>query len=190
MSESRDFAHGRVELVQGDLVEQQVDAIVNAANSSLLGGGGVDGAIHRAAGGTLLAECQQLPVDGQGRRCPTGECRVTGAGNLQARYVIHAVGPVYNHGSAEQSAALLRQVHLNVLQAAAQHDCQSVAFPAISTGAYRFPIDEAAAIALTAVRDYLALPSSVTLVRFVLFSADRYQAFAQALSAIPALELE
>ncbi|MBW3596619.1 MAG: O-acetyl-ADP-ribose deacetylase [Planctomycetes bacterium] len=184
MNASRDFAHGRIELLVGNIVEQDVDAIVNAANTTLEGGGGVDGAIHRAAGPSLLEECLKLPQYEPGRRCPTGECRVTGGGNLKARYVIHAVGPVYNDRSAEKAREQLRQVHRNSLQAAAEHDCRSIAFPAISTGAYRFPIEEAAPIALGVVREFLEAPSSVQLVRFVLFSQPPFDAFEKALGKV------
>src|SRR5437870_4524040 len=127
--------HGRIELTLGNIVEQAVDAIVNAANSTLAGGGGVDGAIHRAAGPGLLEECLRLPEDEQGRRCPTGEVRVTGAGKLSARWVIHAVGPVYSERAPEKAHQQLRQVHLRALDAAVEKSCVSVAFPAISTGA-------------------------------------------------------
>jgi O-acetyl-ADP-ribose deacetylase (regulator of RNase III) len=186
MPTSRDLPHGRIELVVGNIVEQKADAIVNAANTSLAGGGGVDGAIHRAAGKALLEQCLELPQDEQGRRCPTGECRVTGAGKLNAKYVIHAVGPVYNERSRDKSAALLKQVHEQVLRAAAEHGCHSVAFPAISTGAYRFPIEQAAAIALTAVHEFLSQPSSLNLVRFTLFSQSHLDAFTQALEQLDA----
>jgi O-acetyl-ADP-ribose deacetylase (regulator of RNase III) len=178
----KDYPHGRIELVKGNIVDQDVDAIVNAANTTLAGGGGVDGAIHRAAGPGLLKECLALPEYEPGRRCPTGECRVTGGGKLRARFVIHAVGPVYNDRSPEKAESILRQVHLNSLQAAAEKNCGSVAFPAISTGAYRFPIEEAAPIALTAAKEFLSQPTSVQLVRFVLFSQPDYQVFANALA--------
>jgi O-acetyl-ADP-ribose deacetylase len=173
-----------IELVTGNIVDEKVDAIVNAANSHLAGGGGVDGAIHRRAGPELLSQCLALPEDARGRRCPTGEVRVTGAGNLGARYVIHAVGPVYDSAHAERSAALLLSVHEHALGAASELGCASMALPAISTGAYRYPVEEAARIALETTQRFLReQPGSLELVRFVLFGADHYQAFHSALGA-------
>jgi O-acetyl-ADP-ribose deacetylase (regulator of RNase III) len=177
--------HGRIELVLGNIVEQAVDAIVNAANTTLAGGGGVDGAIHRAAGPTLLEECLRLPADEQGRRCPTGEVRVTGGGKLPARWVIHAVGPVYSERYADKARQQLRQVHQYALEAAAARGCRSVAFPAISTGAYRFPLAEAAPIALGAAVEQLQTPGPVELVRFVLFSPGQLEVFREALITLP-----
>lgn len=184
MSDSLATPHGRVELVLGNLVEQAVDAVVNAANTKLAGGGGVDGALHRAAGRALLAECLALPADEAGRRCPTGEVRVTGGGNLPARWVIHAVGPFYDERRPGEAQRLLRQVHERALAAAAELGCRSVAFPAISTGAYRFPIAEAAPIALAAGWEHLSRPGSVQLVRFVLFSPAQHETFRTALAAL------
>jgi O-acetyl-ADP-ribose deacetylase (regulator of RNase III) len=180
MSDNLEAAHGRIELVLGDIVEQAVDAIVNAANTKLAGGGGVDGAIHRAAGPRLEEECLRLPADEEGCRCPTGEVRVTGAGNLPARWVIHAVGPFYNERSADKARNQLRQVYQQALAAAAR-SCRSVAFPAISTGAYRFPLAEAAAIALGAVAEHLRQPQPVEVVRFVLFQPAQLDVFRAAL---------
>ena len=179
-----DAEHGRIELVQGNIVAQAVDAIVNAANTTLAGGGGVDGAIHRAAGPGLLEECLRLSEYEPGRRCPTGEVRLTGAGRLQARWVIHAVGPVYNDRHPDKSHRLLRQVHDNALAAAADKGCRSVAFPAISTGAYGFPMEEAAPIALSVAREHLRKATSVELVRFVLFTAADMDVFASALQSV------
>ncbi|HXE90108.1 MAG TPA: O-acetyl-ADP-ribose deacetylase [Terriglobales bacterium] len=166
-----------IDLLQGNIVHQDVDAIVNAANTSLLGGGGVDGAIHRAAGPELLAECRVLGG------CPTGEARITKGYRLKARYVIHAVGPVY--GRRPRDAELLAAAHRNALELAARHGLRSVAFPAISTGAYGYPLDEAAPIALTTVRDFLASQGQsehkqIELVRFVLFDAQALSAFERA----------
>jgi O-acetyl-ADP-ribose deacetylase (regulator of RNase III) len=177
----RAFAHGTIEVVKGNIVEQEVDAIVNAANTKLAGGGGVDGAIHRAAGPELLAECQKLPTDEEGRRCPTGEVRVTGAGKMAVRHIIHAVGPYYNEQYAEKCEGQLRAVHENALRAAAEHGCASVAFPGISTGAYRFPMGRAAEIAVAAVAEFLGRESPVKRVRFVLFTEPAEEAFRQAL---------
>jgi O-acetyl-ADP-ribose deacetylase len=161
-----------VELIQGDIVGQDVDAIVNAANSALSGGGGVDGAIHRAAGPELLAECRTLG------RCPTGEARITKGYRLAARYVIHAVGPVYQR--REQDAELLASAYRNSLELAAQHGLQTIAFPAISTGIYGYPIDQAAPIALQTIQQYLEQHSEIELVRFVLWDAVALKAYERA----------
>jgi len=172
---SREVAGARIELVQGDITHQTTDAIVNAANTSLLGGGGVDGAIHRGGGPRILEECRQLGS------CPTGEARLTTAGRLPARFVIHAVGPVYRdgrHGEPE----LLASAYRRSLEVAAEHALKSVAFPSISTGAYRFPIADAARIAVGTVSGFLEeRPGVVEIVRFVLFSAPDLRAYAEAL---------
>jgi O-acetyl-ADP-ribose deacetylase (regulator of RNase III) len=151
-----------LELVQGDITLQEVDAIVNAANGSLLGGGGVDGAIHRAAGPGLLAECKKLGG------CQTGEAKITGGYNLKARYVIHGVGPVYHDGKKGEPD-LLAGVYRKALELASEHKCRSVAFPAISTGVYGYPMAEAARIALSTIFHYLISHREVKLVRMVLF---------------------
>ena len=161
-----------VDLVQGDITREDVDAIVNAANSSLLGGGGVDGASHRAAGPELLAETRTLGG------CPTGEARISKGYRLPARYVIHAVGPVY-HGSP-RDAELLASAYRNSLLLATQRHLATVAFPAISTGVYGYPLDEAAPIALGTVKEYLQQHPEITLVRFVLFDKQAYDAFMRA----------
>jgi O-acetyl-ADP-ribose deacetylase (regulator of RNase III) len=179
--------HGRVELVLGSIVDQAVDAIVNAANTKLAGGGGVDGAIHRAAGPALAAECQRFPADENGRRCPTGDVRVTAAaGRLAAQWVIHAVGPFYSERHAAKAAAQLRDVHRRALEAAAARGCRSIAFPAISTGAYRFPLAAAAPIAVGAARDWLQASSAVEVVRFVLFKPAHLEAFRSAARVVAA----
>jgi O-acetyl-ADP-ribose deacetylase (regulator of RNase III) len=161
-----------VELIQGNIVDQDVDAIVNAANSSLLGGGGVDGAIHRAAGPELLAECRRLGG------CPTGEARITKGYRLKARHVIHAVGPVYR-GRAED-AELLASAYRSSLQLAAGHGLKAIAFPSISTGAYAYPVSEAAPIALRTVGRFLEQHPEIELARFVLWDATTRAAFERA----------
>lgn len=157
----------RVELIRGDITRQDTDAIVNAANSSLLGGGGVDGAIHRAGGPRILEECKEIRARQGG--CPTGQAVITSGGNLTARYVIHTVGPVW-HGGGQNEAALLRNAYLNSLRLAREKGLTSIAFPSISTGAYRYPIEQAAAIAVSAVQEHAKNHELPRLIRFVLFS--------------------
>jgi O-acetyl-ADP-ribose deacetylase (regulator of RNase III) len=163
-----------IEAVRGDITQQAVDAIVNAANSSLLGGGGVDGAIHRAAGPELLAECRHLGG------CDTGEAKATGAGRLAARYIIHTVGPVWRGGGFGEPE-LLASCHRGSLVIAAELGCRSVAFPAISTGIYGYPVELAAAVAVAAVREAAVAP--IELVRFVLFSDEAHEVFSRAIEA-------
>jgi O-acetyl-ADP-ribose deacetylase len=163
---------GRIELVQGDITTQEVDAIVNAANSSLLGGGGVDGAIHRAGGPAILEECRGLGG------CETGDAKPTTAGDLPARHVIHTVGPVWQGGD-QGEAELLASCHRRALEVADELGCRTVAFPAISTGVYGYPVERAAEVALRTTRDELAKHSSIEEVRFVLFSDEHLQAFQQ-----------
>lgn len=172
---------GSIELVRGDITRLSVDAIVNAANAALAGGGGVDGAIHRAAGPSVLRACLALPVVSPGVRCPTGDVRVTGAGMLAARFVVHGVGPIYSGYSPDEAAGLLRSVHERALVEAAARGCESVAFPAISCGVYGFPLEEAAPIAIAAARDALDGEWSVVRVVFVLFGDAAYRAWTRAL---------
>ena len=164
-----------ITIQQGDITGARVDAIVNAANSALLGGGGVDGAIHRAAGPSLLEACRALPtVDGI--RCPTGEARITPAGDLPARYVIHAVGPRYDIDP--EPAKLLHSAYEHSLALAQEHDCASIAFPAISCGVYGYPLAEAAEIAIACCRE----PRWETLdIRFYLFGEAAFMAWREAL---------
>ncbi len=177
----RTFGTARLTLIRGDITKQQVDAIVNAANSSLLGGGGVDGAIHRAAGPALLEACRALR-DRQGG-CPTGEAVATHAGNLAARFVFHAVGPRWNGGGKGEDAKL-SSAYRKCMALAREHKVTSIAFPSISTGIYSFPVERAAPLALTAVVDGLA-GSAVQEARFVLFSDDDLAVYEAALEAFP-----
>jgi O-acetyl-ADP-ribose deacetylase (regulator of RNase III) len=149
-----------IELAVGDITEQEVDAIVNAANSTLLGGGGVDGAIHRAGGPSILAECRELGG------CATGAVKATGAGDLPARHVLHAVGPVWRGGNAGE-AEQLASCHRRAIQLAAELGDRTVAFPAISTGAFGYPLDRAAPVAIEATAAALAAHPEVELARFV-----------------------
>jgi O-acetyl-ADP-ribose deacetylase (regulator of RNase III) len=169
------FLGGRIEILQGDITQLAVDAIVNAANPSLLGGGGVDGAIHRAGGPAILEECRRLGG------CVTGDAKITGGGRLRARFVIHTVGPVYG-GGTRREAELLASAYRRSLEVAVANGIRSLAFPSISTGAYRFPIGEAATIALRTVTAFLAAhPEELDLVRFVLFSEADLAVYEQAL---------
>jgi O-acetyl-ADP-ribose deacetylase (regulator of RNase III) len=166
-----------LELVEGDITKQDTDAIVNAANSRLAGGGGVDGAIHRAGGYSIMEECRKIGG------CPTGEARITTGGNLKARYVIHAVGPIYDdgrHGEPE----LLNSAYKYCLKLASENKIKSISFPSISTGAYGYPIREAAKIALSAVINYIKSHPEIKLARFVLFSNDAYKTYCEALSLL------
>lgn len=164
----------RIEIIEGDLTLQAVDAIVNAANETLLGGGGVDGAIHRAGGPAILAECRAL------HGCTTGDAKITTAGTLPATYVIHTVGPVYRGGNNGEPE-LLARCHQRSLEVALENNLQTVAFPAISCGVYGYPIPEAAAIATRTVAAFLAKHENIRLVRFVLFDQATCTAFRMAL---------
>lgn len=166
----------RIEIMQGDITRLKIDAIVNAANTSLLGGGGVDGAIHRAAGPELLAECRTIGG------CPTGEARITKGYNLPARYVIHTVGPVYK--GKPQDSRLLSLCYLNSLQLAVKHNINSIAFPAISCGVYGYPINEACRIAVDTTVGFLKENKSIKKIIFILFSSGDYKIYKDYLSEI------
>jgi O-acetyl-ADP-ribose deacetylase (regulator of RNase III) len=167
----------RIEAVQGDITEQDVDAIVNAANSSLLGGGGVDGAIHGRGGAAILGECRRIRAEQHPDGLPTGQAVATTAGELPARWVIHTVGPVY--AAVDDPAALLASCHTESLRVADELGAKTVAFPAISTGVYGYPMEEAAEVAVAAVR---GADTKVELIRFVLFGDDAHRAFSAALA--------
>ena len=169
----------RMQITEGDITRLEVDAIVNAANDQLAGGGGVDGAIHRAGGPALMEETRRRYPDG----CPTGDAVATTAGNLNAKYVFHAVGPVWRggqHGEAE----LLRSAYRRCLELAVEHNCATIAFPAISTGVYGYPTDRAAEESLNAVREFLTEREQPELTRFVLFGEGAFGAFARVLEGM------
>ncbi len=159
-----------IEIIQGDITQQDVDAIVNAANNTLLGGGGVDGAVHRSAGPALLEECRTLGG------CPTGEARITRGYDLRAKHVIHTVGPVW-HGGTRNEPESLANCYRNSLELAAKHGVRSIAFPSISTGVYGYPIGKASKIAVTTVRKWLKDPGPIELVRFVCFNGGDFETY-------------
>ncbi len=161
----------RIKLLQGDITKIRVDAIVNAANSSLLGGGGVDGAIHRAGGPEILEACRKI-VARQGS-CPTGEAVITTAGKLPAKFVIHTVGPVW-HGGQNGEPELLANCYRNALQLAVENGCKTVAFPNISTGVYGYPKEQAATVAVETVRAFLEKTTAIEQVVFVCFDAENF----------------
>ena len=167
-----------LELVQGDITQQGTDAIVNAANPSLLGGGGVDGAIHRGAGPQLLEECRTLGG------CETGDAKITKGYNLKARHVIHTVGPVYRR-DGKRAPELLASAYRRSMEVANENGLKSVAFPSISTGAYGYPLTEAAPIALKTVVDFLKEHPEIELVRFVLFDGKTLAAYEEAIKKLP-----
>ena len=166
-----------LELVEGDITQQDTEAIVNAANTRLAPGGGGDGAIHRAGGPAIEAEAIQLGG------CPPGEARITTGGNLKARYVIHTVGPVYR-GGLHREPELLASCYRESLKLASAKGLKTVAFPSISTGVYGYPLEDAAKVALTTVRDYLAHHPEIERVRFVLFGRPAYETFAKVLQEL------
>lgn len=164
---------GEIKIVQGDITKAQVDAIVNAANTTLMGGGGVDGAIHRAAGPGLYMACRKF------NGCPTGEARITSGFNLPAKYIIHTPGPIWHGGDGEERQ-LLANSYRNSLLLAEENDCRTVAFPSISTGVYAFPLAIAAPIALTTIRDFLDTAEAVREVTMVCFDSQTLAAYRQA----------
>ena len=169
----------KLNLILGDITEQATDAIVNAANSSLMGGGGVDGAIHRAGGPAILEECKEI-VARQGR-LPTGKAVITTGGNLKARFVIHTVGPVW-HGGSKGEPELLASAYRESLKLASEHNLKSISFPSISTGAYEYPMAQAAEVAIKTVIDFLkGHHTSIQIIDFVLFSPDALNSFSSAL---------
>ncbi|MBI5301544.1 MAG: O-acetyl-ADP-ribose deacetylase [Chloroflexi bacterium] len=172
-----EIGESTLELVQGDITQQDVDALVNAANSSLLGGGGVDGAIHRAAGPQLLEECRTL--DG----CETGSAKITRGYQLRARHVIHAVGPVYRDGKHGEPV-LLASAYRTCLELASQNNCASIAFPAISTGVYGYPMEDAAHIAFRVIVDYLSEHPEIARVNYVLYDARALEVHARVLEQV------
>jgi O-acetyl-ADP-ribose deacetylase (regulator of RNase III) len=166
-----------IEIVKGDITKLQVDAIVNAANSSLLGGGGVDGAIHRAAGPQLVQECRLLGG------CKTGQAKITGGYNLPARHVIHTVGPVWS-GGGQGEPELLASCYRNSFALALNHNLKTIAFPAISCGIYGYPVEEAVAIALRETLDFLSKHDEIDKVIFACFEANVYQAYLDAFANV------
>ena len=163
-----------LELVEGDITKEETEAIVNAANSGLRGGGGVDGAIHRAGGPQIMEECRKIGG------CPTGNAVITSGGRLKAKYVIHAVGPIYQ-GGENGEAKLLIGAYQNSLMRASENRVRSMSFPSLSTGAYGYPFDEAAPVALKTVIEYLKMNDEIEHIRFVLFGPEAYRAYESAL---------
>ena len=168
---------GRIEIISGDITRQRVDAIVNAANCSLLGGGGVDGAIHRAAGPELLAECRTL------HGCETGKAKITRGYRLPAKYVIHTPGPVW-HGGQNGEAELLASCYRSCLTLASENGCKTVDFPSISTGVYHFPLEKASVIAINTIADYLREHDDIERVRMVCFDGRTMEHYQNALAAL------
>jgi O-acetyl-ADP-ribose deacetylase len=172
-----EIAGGTLSLVVGDITQEETDAIVNAANEGLRGGGGVDGAIHRAGGPAIMAACRQIGY------CPTGQAVITTGGNLKTGFVIHTVGPIYRSGTAGE-ATLLKSAYQESLKLASARGLKSVAFPSISTGAYGYPLDDAAHIALKTAVDYLKEHDDIKAIRFVLFDQKTYDVFLQELKKL------
>ncbi len=178
MDAPRSFLSGRVVVKVGDITKENVDAVVNAANSTLMGGGGVDGAIHRAGGPAILEECKEIRRGRFPDGLPTGEAVITTAGKMAAKHVIHTVGPVYGRGGKDK-AELLAACYRNSLALASRHGLSTIAFPAISTGVYGYPPHEAAGVSSRAIEEFLAADTSIKEVRLVFFSAADAQTFLQ-----------
>ncbi len=159
-----------ITLIKGDITKEKVDGIVNAANNTLLGGGGVDGAIHKAGGPDILEQCKKIGG------CPTGEARITTSGNMPSKYVIHTVGPIYKDGKRREKD-LLYNAYYNSLELAKEYNLKTIAFPSISTGVYGYPIDEASDIAIKAVMDFIKKENFIEEVRFILFSDENYKIY-------------
>lgn len=172
----------KIEIVQGDITKIAVDSIVNAANTSLLGGGGVDGAIHRAGGAEILEECKQIRARQGG--CPTGEAVITTAGKMPSKYVIHTVGPVWNGGTKNEDV-LLANCYRNSFKLAAEHGIETIAFPAISTGIYRFPVERATRIAIKEAIDHLNENDRLVKVFFVCFGVEVFNTYQSILNEAP-----
>jgi len=168
--------NAKVCLVQGDITDMETDAVVNAANSSLMGGGGVDGAIHRSGGPSILEQCKRLRAREWPGGLPTGKAAVTTGGNLKAKYVIHTVGPIWRGGN-QREPELLAEAYRNSLKLAVSKKLKTVAFPSISTGAYGYPIEKASRIALATVKDFLERKDNLNKVMFVLFSRDDMEVY-------------
>ena len=168
-----------LEIIKGDITEIEADAIVNAANSTLLGGGGVDGAIHRRGGPKILEECKRLRATEWPDGLPTGCAAITSGGNLKAKHVIHTVGPIWRGGFYEE-AKLLKQAYRSSLKLAVTHGLKTVAFPSISTGAYGYPVEEASRVAVGAVKDFLEKEDKLERVSFVLFSESNFEVYLKA----------
>lgn len=176
-----EISTNNIEVIKGDITKLSVDAIVNAANSSLLGGGGVDGAIHRAGGKKILEECKEI-VRTQGE-CKTGQAVITTAGNLPSKFVIHTVGPIW-HGGKNREETLLADCYSNSLKLAVENECKTIAFPNISTGIYGFPKDKSAAISTKAVITFLKMNTQIKKVTFACFDDENYSLLLMNLSAI------
>lgn len=170
-----EYNNTRLNIKEGDITKEKVDVIVNAANNTLLGGGGVDGAIHREGGVSILEQCKKIGG------CPTGEARITTGGNLDARYVIHTVGPVYSHGISKEEK-LLYNSYYNSLELAKEYKLKTISFPSISTGAYGYPIEEAVKVVISAIKDFLNDNKELEEINFVLFSKVNYDVYKQAFS--------
>jgi O-acetyl-ADP-ribose deacetylase (regulator of RNase III) len=171
------YKNTKLDIIKGDITEIETDAIVNAANNTLLGGGGVDGAIHRAGGPIILEQCKKIGG------CPTGEARITTAGNMPSKYVIHTVGPIYKDGKKGE-AKLLYNAYYNSLRLAKEYNLKTIAFPSISTGVYNYPKDDAGKIALNAIMDFIDKEDFIEEVHFILFSDNDYNIYKELLETI------